>query len=148
MSSSTGHYSCRANWLILAVQKVRYHRRQFWKAGQLAGKIGCGGEFNINPAGQKEGEKAVGSKIQKRGNSYFVRVELPTGPDGERNQATITDTSSKALERRQRELLRQIDQGHFSVASTKMALGEFFDFCLSIIKGKAGVLQPPFDSIR
>lgn len=77
-------------------------------------------------------EKVTG----KRGEYYRVRVELPPRLDGKRNQRTLTDKSYKALERQQRDLLYEIDQGRHSVAPVKTTLGEFLDFYLDIVKGK------------
>lgn len=77
-------------------------------------------------------EKVIG----KHGVYYRVRVELPPKPNGKRNQKTLTDKSYKGLEKQQRDLLHQIDWGQFSVAPAKMALGEFLNYYLDIIKGR------------
>jgi integrase len=77
-----------------------------------------------------------GSKITKRGDSYSFRYDLPSGPDGMRQQKTETVRGSyKDAERRQREILSQIDQGQFSWAPVRTTLGEFLNQYLENIKG-------------
>jgi integrase len=77
-----------------------------------------------------------GSKINRRGNSYWFRYDLPPGPDGKRLQKTETVRGSyKDAERRQREILTQIDQGKFSWVPIKITLGKFVDQYLENIKG-------------
>ncbi len=57
--------------------------------------------------------------------------------NGERNHKKITVKGSyKDTEKYQRELLTQIDRGQFSVAPTKMTLGDFLEYYLDIIKGR------------
>ncbi len=75
-------------------------------------------------------------KRSKHGNSYSVGVELPPGPDGKRRQKTITAKSYKKLERKQRDLLSQIDLGQLPIAPAKMTLGEFLDYYLDIVRTK------------
>jgi hypothetical protein len=79
-----------------------------------------------------------GGKIYKGGkNSQYFYADFPPGPDGKRNQRKITVKGSyKDTEKYQREILSQIDRGEFSVAPTKMTLGEFLDYYLDIIKGR------------
>jgi Asp-tRNA(Asn)/Glu-tRNA(Gln) amidotransferase B subunit len=79
-----------------------------------------------------------GGKIYKGGkNSHYFYADFPPGPDGKRNQRKITVKGSyEDAEKYQREILSQIDRGQFSVAPTKMTLGEFLDYYLDIIKGR------------
>ncbi len=77
-----------------------------------------------------------GSKIEKRGNSYSFRYDLPTGPDGKRRQKTETVKGSyRDAERRQREILSQIDQGQFSWTPIKKTLAMFLTEYLENIQG-------------
>lgn len=94
--------------------------------------------FVLIPPGGRRIEQVAG-KLKKRskcGNSYSVRVEVPPGPDGKRRQKTITAKSYKELERKQRELLSQVDLGQLPVAPAKMTLGEFLDYYLDIVRTK------------
>lgn len=101
-----------------------------------------GVEYNISPAGRWKEEKnklagVIEKCTNKRGGIYYrVRVELPLGPNVKRRQKTLTDKSYKGLERQQRDLLHQIDQGQHSVVSAKKTLAEFFEFYLDIARNK------------
>jgi hypothetical protein len=80
-----------------------------------------------------------GSKIytSTSGRSHYFYVDFPPGPGGERNQRKITVPGSyKDCEKKQREILTQIDRGQFSAVPTKMTLGEFLDYYLGIVQGK------------
>jgi len=78
-----------------------------------------------------------GSKIVRRGkDSYSFRYDLPPDPDGKRQQKTETVRGSyKDAERRQRELLSQIDQGKLSWMPVRKTVGEFLDEYLDNIRG-------------
>jgi integrase len=89
--------------------------------------------------GRRRKKAMRGSKIykSKSGKSHYFYVDLPPGPDGKRNQKKITvPGSAKDAEKKQREILSQVDKGQYSVVSTKMTLGEFLDYYLDIIKGR------------
>jgi len=80
-----------------------------------------------------------GSKIytSANGKSHYFFVDFPPGAGGERNQKKITMKGSyKDCEKRQREILVQIDRGQFSAAPPKMTVGELLDFYLDTIKKK------------
>ena len=79
-----------------------------------------------------------GSKITKSGkNSYCFRVDYPSEINGERNQKKITVKGNyKDAEKRQREILNEIDKMQFSWTPSKMTLSEFFKEYLEIIKGR------------
>lgn len=76
----------------------------------------------------------IKSRQTKHDIVYWVRVELPPGPDGERQQKTLSANSYKELGRQQRDLFHQIDRGGYCVAP-KMTLGKFLDDYLDAIKG-------------
>jgi excisionase family DNA binding protein len=93
--------------------------------GSICRNMAGRGRIHQYPARpEDERIKVRGSKIFKRGDSYCFVYDLPPGPEGKRHQKTETVRGSyKDAERRQREILTQIDQGKLSWKPIEKKLG-------------------------